>query len=62
MASESASRFLEPFATVRFADRRKAQGNLERVGKRLTPSLMRPLASLLGESPDPDGALNLLDR
>ena len=47
---------------VPFQDVTRAEGNLERVGQRLAPALLTPLASLLGESPDPDGALNLLDR
>lgn len=50
------------FLSVPFEDATKAEGNLERVGLRLAPGLLQPLASLLSESPDPDGALNLLDR
>ncbi len=50
------------FSAVPFHDRRKAEGNLERVEQRLAPQLIMPLASLLLQSPDPDGALNLLDR
>jgi [glutamine synthetase] adenylyltransferase / [glutamine synthetase]-adenylyl-L-tyrosine phosphorylase len=50
------------FSAVGFHDPRKAEGNLTRVEERLAPELMAPLASLLTQSPDPDGALNLLDR
>src|ERR1051325_9224494 len=50
------------FSKVPFQDMRKAEGNLARLEERLPPQLMTPLASLLAHSPDPDGALNLLDR
>ena len=50
------------FSKVPFQDQRKAEGNLARLEERLPPQLMMPLASLLANSPDPDGALNLLDR
>jgi [glutamine synthetase] adenylyltransferase / [glutamine synthetase]-adenylyl-L-tyrosine phosphorylase len=50
------------FSQVHFRDERKAEGNLARVEERLAPELMKPLASLLAHSPEPDGALNLLDR
>ena len=35
---------------------------MERLAARLAPELAAPVASLLGHSPDPDGALNLLER
>ncbi|HZO99673.1 MAG TPA: hypothetical protein VFD30_05225 [Terriglobia bacterium] len=50
------------FASVAFQDVAKAQRNLERLARQLDPSLFGPLASLLAQSPDPDGALNLLER
>ena len=50
------------FAAVNFEDRGKAAGNLERLAEQLAPTLLTPLASLLSQSPDPDGALNLLER
>jgi [glutamine synthetase] adenylyltransferase / [glutamine synthetase]-adenylyl-L-tyrosine phosphorylase len=50
------------FAGIPFLDGAKAEGNLERLGQRISPKLVVPLASLLAHSPDPDGALNLLER
>ena len=50
------------FSAVAFHDTSKAEANLARLGQQLAPSLMAPLASLLTQSPDPDGALNLLER
>jgi glutamate-ammonia-ligase adenylyltransferase len=50
------------FSAVRFQDFEKAEGNLTRLEQQLAPSLRAPLASLLASSPDPDGALNLLER
>jgi glutamate-ammonia-ligase adenylyltransferase len=50
------------FAAIPFEDRFKAAGNLERLEQQLAPTLLAPLASLLSQSPDPDGALNLLER
>ena len=50
------------FAAIKFEDTSKAEGNLERLEKHLAPTLLTPLASLLSASPDPDGALNLLER
>ena len=50
------------FAAILFDDPGKAAGNLERLGQQLAPTLLTPLASLLAQSPDPDGALNLLER
>lgn len=50
------------FAAIKFEDTPKAEGNLERLEKQLAPTLLTPLASLLSASPDPDGALNLLER
>jgi len=50
------------FAAIDFEDRAKAAGNLERLEEQLAPTLLTPLASLLSSSPDPDGALNLLER
>jgi glutamate-ammonia-ligase adenylyltransferase len=50
------------FAGISFLDGTKAEANLERLGQRISPNLVVPLASLLAHSPDPDGALNLLER
>ncbi len=50
------------FAAVQFEDNVKAASNLERLEEQLAPTLLAPLASLLSQSPDPDGALNLLER
>ncbi len=50
------------FSRVPFRDRAKAESNIERLTQKLASSVMGPLASLLMPSPDPDGALNLLDR
>lgn len=50
------------FSAIGFHDPHKADGNLVRIEERLAPQLIVPLASLLAQSPDPDGALNLLDR
>ena len=45
-----------------FVDRGRANESLMRLGQRLAPGLMLSLASLLAQSPDPDGTLQLLDR
>ncbi len=50
------------FAVIPFEESAKAAGNLERLEQQLAPTLFAPLASLLSQSPDPDGALNLLER
>jgi len=50
------------FSAVPFQDSEKAGGNLARLARQLAPPLLAPLASLLAHSPDPDGALNLLER
>jgi glutamate-ammonia-ligase adenylyltransferase len=50
------------FAAIKFEDPGKAAGNLGRLEEQLAPTLLTPLASLLSQSPDPDGALNLLER
>ncbi len=50
------------FAAVSFQDSVRAEGNLAQLELKLAPSLVAPLASLLARSPDPDGALNLLER
>jgi glutamate-ammonia-ligase adenylyltransferase len=50
------------FAAVAFRDLPKAEGNLARLHTRLPPELRGPLASLLAQNPDPDNALNLLER
>jgi glutamate-ammonia-ligase adenylyltransferase len=50
------------FAAVSFRDASRAEANLAQLEKKLASSLISPLASLLARSPDPDGALNLLER
>jgi glutamate-ammonia-ligase adenylyltransferase len=50
------------FTAIDFEDRERGAGNLERLQQQLAPTLLAPLASLLSQSPDPDGALNLLER
>src|SRR5215472_10011920 len=45
-----------------FRDSRKAQQNWLRLEQQLPAALTKPLSSLLAQSPDPDGALNLLER
>jgi len=50
------------FSGVTFLDSARAEANLARLQEQLAPSLVAPLASLLTQSPDPDGALNLLER
>ena len=50
------------FAAINFTDHEKAEGNLGRLEEQLAPTLLTPLASLFSQSPDPDGALNLLER
>ena len=50
------------FAVVSFRDAARADANLAQLERKLAPSLISPLASLLSRSPDPDGALNLLER
>lgn len=50
------------FLNLAFLDPAKAEANLERLDQLLPAELRFPLASLLSQSPDPDGALNLLER
>ena len=50
------------FQAVPFEDFEKAELNLARLEQQLAPTLLAPLASLLAHSPDPDGALNYLER
>src|SRR2546426_12673695 len=50
------------FSAVRFRDPAQAEANLARLEPRLAPALLAPLGSLLAQSPDPDGALGLLER
>ncbi len=53
---------LPSFSLIAFADPAKARSNLSRLVQQLPLELHFPLASLLSASPDPDGALNLLER
>ena len=50
------------FLNLVFLDPAKAEANLDRLDQFLPTDLRFPLASLLSQSPDPDGALNLLER
>jgi glutamate-ammonia-ligase adenylyltransferase len=50
------------FSAVPFEDPSKAEANLSRLEKELPSELAAPLASLLAHSPDPDSALNFLER
>lgn len=50
------------FPQASFHDPHKAEENWLRLEARLASALNAPLASLLAQSPDPDGALNLLER
>ncbi|MFB3922817.1 MAG: hypothetical protein ACE145_13920 [Terriglobia bacterium] len=50
------------FSAIPFSDLARAEANLARLEQQLAPGLVGPLSSLLAESPDPDGALNLLER
>jgi glutamate-ammonia-ligase adenylyltransferase len=50
------------FSSIAFLDPAKAESNLTQLRQRLAIQLRVPLASLLAGSPDPDGALNLLER
>lgn len=50
------------FSAIEFKDPVRAEANLTRLEQLLPPALRFPLASLLGQSPDPDGALNFLER
>ncbi len=52
----------QELSAIAFHDVRKAEANLARLEQRLPSALQEPLASLLVNSPDPDGALNLLER
>ena len=52
----------QEFSAIPFQDSAKAEANLARLELQLAPGLMPALASLLSQSPDPDGALNLLER
>ena len=45
-----------------FREQERARQNLQRILARVPRELADPLAELLGESPDPDQALNLLER
>jgi glutamate-ammonia-ligase adenylyltransferase len=65
--SEKAQEALSPelaraLERIAFRDARAAALNLARLGKHLSPGLAAMLPTLLEESPDPDGALNLLER
>jgi [glutamine synthetase] adenylyltransferase / [glutamine synthetase]-adenylyl-L-tyrosine phosphorylase len=51
-----------PFSSIAFLDPSNAEANLALLLDRLPAALHVPLASLLAASPDPNGALNLLER
>ncbi len=50
------------YSSIAFCDRDRAEVNFARLDNCLPASLRFPLASLLAASPDPDGALNFLER
>src|SRR5437773_237652 len=50
------------FSAFRFQNPAQAEANLARVERQLGPALLATLGSLLAQSPDPDGALSLLER
>ncbi|HXJ95616.1 MAG TPA: hypothetical protein VMT20_22460 [Terriglobia bacterium] len=50
------------FTQAPFRDSRKAQQNWLKLEQQLPAALTKSLFSLLAQSPDPDGALNLLER
>jgi glutamate-ammonia-ligase adenylyltransferase len=50
------------FSSIAFADPARAESNLELVGERLPGNLWATLPALLAQIPDPDGALNYLER
>src|SRR5881392_507551 len=50
------------FSAVRFQNPAQAEANLARLERQLGPALLATLGSLLAQSPDPDGALSLLER
>lgn len=50
------------FQSVAFDDPIKAESNLARIEERLPRELHGPFAALLAGSPDPDGALNNMER
>ena len=49
-------------APARFSDWEAAQANLARVRERVPDAVFHHLTTLLGQSPDPDSALNLFER
>src|SRR5579859_2950229 len=49
-------------AEVAFRAAERAQHNLEAIRARISPAIAGLLPTLLAESPDPDGALNLFER
>ncbi len=51
-----------PISRIAFQDAGRAAHTLARVAARLSPGLQEALPNLLAESPDPDFALNLLER
>ncbi|MCL5288466.1 MAG: hypothetical protein M1453_10795, partial [Acidobacteria bacterium] len=50
------------FSSIAFAEPARAEANLELVEKRLPGNLWATLPALLAQVPDPDGALNFLER
>jgi glutamate-ammonia-ligase adenylyltransferase len=50
------------FASLAFAEPARAQANLQLVAARLPANLWNALPALLAQLPDPDGALNYLER
>jgi len=50
------------FSSIAFADPARAEHNLDLIEQRLPPNLWSTLPALLAQLPDPDGALNFLER
>ena len=57
-----AERTLPSLERVAFRDRAQADANLGRIAEKSSPRVLEALPNLLAESPDPDAALNLLER
>ncbi len=50
------------FSSIAFADPARAETNLDRLERQLPGNLWATLPALLAQLPDPDGALNFLER
>src|SRR5713226_6812696 len=50
------------FSSIAFAEPARAETNLDRLERQLPGNLWATLPALLAQLPDPDGALNFLER